>query len=1308
MESGEKLPQLFFNGDATFSMPCPLTDLRKLAPKWSLAGDAQLLGFMQNFSNKLIAQTKDIQKQLNSLTYKTKTMDVKLNNVFNDFNMLANTQFVENRVYDEDSCILQQPVEEQPKKLEMTEKERDAEMMMMMNEAVRLCKKALDRPSDPVRKDRYAARTLPTLLNRQQTPQVEDRTRAKSANQVESSSDDPPKPEEADKLSQTSDASEARRPSSSLESSLKTESLQGRKESTKDIFADDNEDSDGDLFSRPAKVPKIVPAKSKDQLVSTLDAMFKDRTTKQEIASSSSSLASDRLAKENKGKVKSLFDESDSAEEDIFEQISNIVNKRPSTDQSTLKANNNESILPSTKKVPIGAVSVFGNSLDGRRQSLVQSQKLHLKDKEGVDTFVQPSSSSSSSSLDSKSKQPNLMTKKPVGLFDDDEDDDGDLFSATNKKPPVEFNQPKPREPIKTIAEAEARDKLLQKVQKPVPVKSLFDDDDDDDDDEDIFSKLAKQSTKAVEDVRTKDVEAKFPTSAVSSLSRGVDPPKKSETPKKIRSIFDDDDDEEVNDMVLSVNKDDEVLPVNKDVKTTTQAIQNPTPKIKSIFDDDDDDGPDLFQNLLKSTKKVASEAKDELNTQSKADASETEPPEALPPGEKKNSVPSVSGIPQASKTRKSLFDDDEEDEEDDLFSSLLKTKPPPVVKKEDIGEQQPQTTTRPQKQQTTTTTKTSTTDKSEQQKPTTLVTDSKGSELKTSISPQKSKVKGDRISKLQNSLNIDPLSLGPFSHKKVQKELMDKIYKDDAANKDKDDKDSEDDKVEDEEHGNRSKSAVVFGVGGNIGLPSADTTKNSLHDGGKNTPDDEDALTDKSDLNVGSTNTLPSLVKGRPKMIGRRRPTTRNKSFENVDDENFSQSNANIESTEREVLSNENIPEMTSRSNDFLVHQPKDLMEVQKDQFDPDDSIRRPSRLFGDVEGDESPFSESVDKTSRDSLVHRHHGTLKQDDVKDFFETGSYIYEEKVEKNPCNFKSNDFEPPPLFSDGDDDDDEEAGDLFGNFQKGADFSENDVFNVKRGAARSKGVEDKIKEESKTTPEKNVVLAFDDYDEDEDDDDLFAPPKPASEPSKKPEPSVAKTTPVQVAPMFGNDDDDDDADLFSDVSLTMKSASKPELPPPNLSSSSNGPEKTTTAKANVTPDDRNVAQTSSSNPAGKSIFEELEDGDLFSEESSVRVVAQTTSSNPAGKSEFNSGKSLFGDLEDEDLFEDLVSKPTKNAKGPTKTVIKQGNLFDDSDDDIFNSSTTYNLPSKGGTKAPTLRDGGVGKSSNLFGDPLSNL
>ena len=77
----------------------------------------------------------------------------------------------------------------------------------------------------------------------------------------------------------------------------------------------------------------------------------------------------------------------------------------------------------------------------------------------------------------------------------------------------------------------------------------------------------------------------------------------------------------------------------------------------------------------------------------------------------------------------------------------------------------------------------------------------------------------------------------------------------------------------------------------------------------------------------------------------------------------------------------------------------------------------------------------------------------------------------------------------------------------------------------------------------------------------------------------------------------------------------------------MSSSSNGPMNAVTKNATTAPT-CNIVPASSSNPAGKSLFEEEDD--------------------------------------DEDLFSDkFVSKPTRNAKGPTKAVAKRGNLFDDS-------------------------------------------
>ncbi|PKU37103.1 wash complex subunit hypothetical protein [Limosa lapponica baueri] len=61
-----------------------------------------LLHFLQEFSQQTISRTHEIKKQVDGLISETKATDCRLHNVFNDFLMLSNTQFIENRVYDEE------------------------------------------------------------------------------------------------------------------------------------------------------------------------------------------------------------------------------------------------------------------------------------------------------------------------------------------------------------------------------------------------------------------------------------------------------------------------------------------------------------------------------------------------------------------------------------------------------------------------------------------------------------------------------------------------------------------------------------------------------------------------------------------------------------------------------------------------------------------------------------------------------------------------------------------------------------------------------------------------------------------------------------------------------------------------------------------------------------------------------------------------------------------------------------------------------------------------------------------------------
>uniref|UniRef100_A0A8C4U002 Uncharacterized protein n=1 Tax=Falco tinnunculus TaxID=100819 RepID=A0A8C4U002_FALTI len=76
--------------------PWSLEEIRKGSQSWSLASDAGLLRFLQEFSQQTISRTHEIKKQVDGLISETKATDCRLHNVFNDFLMLSNTQFIEN------------------------------------------------------------------------------------------------------------------------------------------------------------------------------------------------------------------------------------------------------------------------------------------------------------------------------------------------------------------------------------------------------------------------------------------------------------------------------------------------------------------------------------------------------------------------------------------------------------------------------------------------------------------------------------------------------------------------------------------------------------------------------------------------------------------------------------------------------------------------------------------------------------------------------------------------------------------------------------------------------------------------------------------------------------------------------------------------------------------------------------------------------------------------------------------------------------------------------------------------------------
>jgi WASH complex subunit FAM21 len=66
------------------------------ADKWNLSCDIKLLDYLQKFSLDLSVKTKDLVNKVEDLGSDVSEADVRLRNTFNEFLMLANSQFIEN------------------------------------------------------------------------------------------------------------------------------------------------------------------------------------------------------------------------------------------------------------------------------------------------------------------------------------------------------------------------------------------------------------------------------------------------------------------------------------------------------------------------------------------------------------------------------------------------------------------------------------------------------------------------------------------------------------------------------------------------------------------------------------------------------------------------------------------------------------------------------------------------------------------------------------------------------------------------------------------------------------------------------------------------------------------------------------------------------------------------------------------------------------------------------------------------------------------------------------------------------------
>ncbi|XP_019863530.1 PREDICTED: WASH complex subunit FAM21-like, partial [Amphimedon queenslandica] len=83
--------------------PWSIAEMKEGSRDWTLASDAGMLLFLKEFSQHIRTRTHEIEKQVDTLVDETKGTGTRMNNMINDFLILSNIQFVENRVFEENN-----------------------------------------------------------------------------------------------------------------------------------------------------------------------------------------------------------------------------------------------------------------------------------------------------------------------------------------------------------------------------------------------------------------------------------------------------------------------------------------------------------------------------------------------------------------------------------------------------------------------------------------------------------------------------------------------------------------------------------------------------------------------------------------------------------------------------------------------------------------------------------------------------------------------------------------------------------------------------------------------------------------------------------------------------------------------------------------------------------------------------------------------------------------------------------------------------------------------------------------------------
>nr|XP_039260367.1 WASH complex subunit 2C-like [Styela clava] len=595
-------------------------ELRQNSADWNLAADAGLLKYLQEFSTNFMAKAHESTLAINNLVHETCMTETKMRSVADRFLTLSDSQFIENRVYDED--VSEETNAESKEKEESDNKvkeQTEIDALPKLREAIQSGIKVLDDAFDVLDanaansdydsdmdsdaedgqgtnnlptniyepKDPYVTRPLPHLIGSRGFQESEDvgikdlpseDEIQDDQGSISESDEEVEKPSDDKKDSITSSSSEYDSDSISSDSDNEKDIRAGSVKKTKKASFTSDSQSDNDLFGKKndysssedenSPAPQVKPPK-KDRTSSKISKKKKTATKEKDVDlfGSNEEDGDDLFANAGGlfGAGTNLFDKKKKSgglfdDVDIEDEESDEVSEEDEIRDNKSQTLSSEEEEKSDKDDEVEEKS--SKPLGG------VSMFSGAMNKELLSKLRRESDTTRSDTTSQHSEQ--YSTKKGSNLFlaDEEEDNDDDLFAkkAPSKQNISATSKPKSKSFLESSSDSENEKpppmsiKADKKTKKPA--SDLFGDDSSDDD---FFAQ--KPAPK-------KPVVVKKPEIKKNDISKSSKESAKPTKPSALDSSSDDDS--------MFSNK---PPPVNKTAN-----------KSKGLFDSESDD--DFFSSM--------------------------------------------------------------------------------------------------------------------------------------------------------------------------------------------------------------------------------------------------------------------------------------------------------------------------------------------------------------------------------------------------------------------------------------------------------------------------------------------------------------------------------------------------------------------------------------------------------------------------------------------------------------------------------------------------------------------------------------